>query len=88
MVSSPPCPYGTSLLTRAKFVHLGNQIPNVGTVIMAWFNSTPVAARTPADNFDTAMADAVTSPPHQHNVKMEEESYDLAEDDEGRWLPE
>jgi len=75
-------------------VHLGNDIPNVGTVIMAWFNSTPTgsAVKTPTgsashDNFDTAMAD-VGTPLHQQNVKMEEDSYDLAEDDEGRWLPE
>lgn len=70
-----------------KFVFMGNDIPDVGTVIMAWHNS-PVTIKAPSTDAsgDTHMAESDTPPPH--NVKMEDDSYDLAEDDEGRWLPE
>ena len=70
----------------------GNEIPNVGTVIMSWYNA-PVSIKPPPatsanqqDDGDAHMGDANT--PSPHHVKMEEDSYDLAEDDEGRWLPE
>jgi RNA-binding protein 26 len=69
-------------------VFAGNQIPDVGTVIMAWYNN-PVSIKAPPPQEtggDTHMSEANSPPPQ--NIKMEEDSYDLAEDDEGRWLPE
>ncbi|KAF8544958.1 hypothetical protein BDD12DRAFT_377500 [Trichophaea hybrida] len=73
-----------------KFVFSGNEIPNVGIVSMAWHNAPVTIKPSPSappsagdDNGDTHMADANTSSDHGND-----DSYDLAEDDEGRWLPE
>ncbi len=47
----------------------------------------PVVPKTTVGDNDTQMGDADNTAA-EHARLHEEESYDLAEDDEGRWLPE
>ncbi|CCX30959.1 Similar to Uncharacterized RNA-binding protein C902.04; acc. no. Q9USP9 [Pyronema omphalodes CBS 100304] len=70
-----------------KFVFSGNDIPEVGTVSLAWFNAPLPPVSVPKQELDTDMMDAGASDSYHHH-QNNDDSYDLAEDDEGRWLPE
>lgn len=84
-----------------QFVFTGSEIPNVGTVALSWYSAP--GGNTPAtfiksenDVLDAKMEGGDESHHHHHHGaaaaggdhRMDDDSYDLAEDDEGRWLPE
>ncbi|RPB16399.1 hypothetical protein P167DRAFT_602586 [Morchella conica CCBAS932] len=83
-----------------QFVFTGSEIPNVGTVSLSWYtppggssNLTPTFK--PADEGMDVKMEASEELHHPHHPatgagdhRMDDDSYDLAEDDEGRWLPE
>jgi hypothetical protein len=54
---------------------------------LAWFNAPLPPVSAPKQELDTDMMDAGASDSYHHH-QNNDDSYDLAEDDEGRWLPE
>lgn len=81
---------------RPQFVFTGSEIPNVGTVNLSWYSApggTPVPyIKSIDDGLDSKMENDDNH--HNHHVtttaaggdhRMDDDSYDLAEDDEGRW---
>ncbi|CUS13526.1 unnamed protein product [Tuber aestivum] len=87
--------------TAEKFIYTGNDIPNVGEVVLAWFNG-PSSNPPPNKSEDpsrmdteengtssTAVAAASSSALHHHHINSNDHGDDdVYEDDEGRWLPE
>lgn len=85
----------TLLTNTSQFVFTGSEIPNVGTVNLSWYSapggSTPaVYIKSAEDGLDVKMESDDSH--HNHHAvaaggdhRMDDDSYDLAEDDEGRW---
>lgn len=88
---TPKIVTSTNLLSL-QFVFTGNEIPDVGTVTLSWYTTPGSAAPTPYVKLDNDGLDAkmeggddhqTTAPGGDH--RMDDDSYDLAEDDQERW---
>ncbi|KAF8439211.1 hypothetical protein BGX38DRAFT_1273473 [Terfezia claveryi] len=84
-------------MTAEKFVHAGSTIPGIGKVEMAWVNypiqpqtqssPTPTAQQKQAETAQ-ASTEVAAGENGAKNANTAVEDYDLADDDEGRWLAE
>ncbi|KAF8423092.1 hypothetical protein EV426DRAFT_717743 [Tirmania nivea] len=83
-------------MTAEKFVHAGSAIPGIGKVEMAWVNNpqaqpstpTPAAAQQKQAEITHASTEVTAGENGVKNTNTAVEDYDLADDDEGRWLAE